>query len=61
MLLTQGRHQRRCASIIALTVAERHVGALGFKLDARAPDGLRAGCDGAVTGFHGLAIAGMSI
>jgi hypothetical protein len=36
-------------------VAERNVGALGFKLDARAPDGLRAGCDGAVTGFHSLA------
>jgi hypothetical protein len=43
------------------TVAERNVGALGFKLDARAPDGLRAGCDGAVTGFtaSGVGIAGM--
>jgi hypothetical protein len=43
------------------TVAERNVGALGFKLDARAPDVLRAGCEGAVTGFtaSGVGIAGM--
>jgi hypothetical protein len=40
-LSTRGRHQRPCASIIANTTgAERNVGALGLKLDARAPEGL---------------------
>jgi hypothetical protein len=58
-LLTQGRRQRRCISVIALTMADRNVGALVLRLDARAPDGLRAGCDGAVTGSVG--IAGMPI
>ena len=58
-LLTQGRRQRRCASVIAHTMAEHNLSALGFRLDARAPDGLRAGCDGAVTGSVG--IAGMPI